>query len=71
MLANYNSSINANGQSVIDGQAVVYFGALIKEDKTFNITKNINNSELYFANQEVCEADYAEFEAKVRELASK
>ena len=69
MLANYNSNINANAQSTINGQIVVYFGATIKEDKTFNITKNINNSELYFANEEACEADYAEFEAKVRELA--
>ena len=69
MLTNYNSNINVNAQSTIDGQAVVYFGALIKEDKTFNITKNINNSSLYFANEEACETDYAEFEAKVRELA--
>ena len=69
MLSNYNSNINVNAQSVIDGHAVVYFGAIIKEDKTFNITKNVQDSELYFANQEACDADYAEFEAKVRELA--
>ena len=69
MLANYNAFMNVNAQSAIDGQTVVYFGATIKEDKTFNITKNISNAELYFANEEECEADYAEFEAKVRELA--
>lgn len=71
MLANYNSSISVGAQSVIDSQIVAYFNASIKEDKTFNITKNIQNSELYFANEETCEADYAEFEAKVRELATK
>ena len=71
MLTNYNASINVNAQSAIDGQAVVYFGATIKEDKTFNITKNINNAILYFENEEDCEADYAEFEVKVRELATK
>lgn len=70
MLTNYNTSINANAQSTINGQVVVYFGALIKEDKTFNITKNINNSELYFANEETCEEDFTEFEVKVRELAA-
>ena len=69
MLANYNSNVNANAQSTIDGKTAVYFNALIKEDKTFNISKNIQDSELYFANQDACEADYAEFEAKVRELA--
>ena len=71
MLSNYNSNINVNAQSTIDSTVVVYFGAIIKEDKTFNITKNISNSELYFANEEACEADFAEFEAKVREIASK
>lgn len=69
MLTNYNSNINVSAQSTIDGTVVVYFGAIIKEDKTFNITKNVQDSELYFANQEACDADYAEFEAKVRELA--
>ena len=71
MLVNYNASVNVNAQSAIDGQAVVYFGAIIKEDKTFNITKNINDATLYFENEDACEADYADFEAKVRELATK
>lgn len=69
MLANYVSTINVNAQSAIDGKTVAYFNGLIKEDKTFNITKNIQDSELYFANEEACEADFAEFEDKVRELA--
>lgn len=70
MLLNYNSNINVSAQSIINEQIVVYFNALIKEDKTFNISKNVSNSELYFSNQELCEADFTEFEAKVRELAA-
>ena len=70
MLANYNATLNANAQSTIEGKAIVYFNALIKEDKTFNIAKNVQDSELYFANQEICEADYVEFENRVRELAT-
>ena len=71
MLVNYISNINVSAQSTVDSTVAVYFNALIKEDKTFNITKNIQNAEIYFANEEACEADYAEFEAKVRELATK
>ena len=70
MLANYVSNINVSAQSMIDGNLVVYFNALIKEDKTFNITKNVQNSELYFANQDTCDADAVEFEQKVKLLAT-
>ena len=39
------------------------------ESGTWNVVKSVRDAEIYLANLEQCDADYAEFEAKVRELA--
>ena len=43
--------------------------ATLNEDGTWNIVKNVRNAELYLANKETCDADYAEFETEVLKAA--
>ena len=61
------TTITANSY-VEDGIAIA-MRATLNEDGTWNIVKNVRNAELYLANKEACDADYAEFEAEVLKAA--
>ena len=61
------TTITANSY-VEDGIAIA-MRATLNEDGTWNVVKNVRNSELYLANKEACDADYAEFEAEVLKAA--
>ena len=68
MLKNLNSVTNVAASSMIDDVVVTTMRATIDGD-VWNISKNIRDSELYLANQDQCDADYAEFEAEVLRIA--
>lgn len=55
--------------SVIENVVAVGMRATLNEDGTWNLAKNVRNSEVYLANKETCDADYAEFEAEVLRVA--
>ena len=61
------TTITANSY-VEDGIAIA-MRATLNEDGTWNVVKNVRNAELYLANKEACDADYAEFEAEVLKAA--
>lgn len=61
------TTITANSY-VEDGIAIA-MRATLNEDNTWNIVKNVRNAELYLANKETCDADYAKFEAEVLKAA--
>ena len=62
-------SISLQGQSIIDGQTVVYLSANISTESLGNssVTQTIQNQELYVANKAACRADIAEFQNAVFE----
>ena len=62
-------SISLQGQSIIDGQTVVYLSANISTETLGNssVTQTIQNQELYVANKAACRADIAEFQNAVFE----
>ena len=57
-------TISVNGSSEIDGQVVVYMSASLSTTGTGseNISKTINNQELYNANKSEVRKDMREFE---------
>lgn len=57
-------TITINGNSVIDGQIVVYMNASLSTDGSSNenINKNIQNQELYSNNKEAVRKDMRDFE---------
>ena len=61
------TTITAN--SYVDEGIAIAMRATLNEDNTWNIVKNVRNAELYLANKEACDADYAEFEAEVLKAA--
>lgn len=61
------TTITAN--SYIEDSIAVAMRATLNEDGTWNIVKNVRNAELYLANKETCDADYAQFEAEVLKAA--
>lgn len=61
------TTITAN--SYVEDVIAVAMRATLNEDGTWNIVKNVRNAELYLANRETCDADYAEFEAEVLKAA--
>ena len=61
------TTITAN--SYVEDVIAVAMRATLNEDGTWNIVKNVRNAELYLANKEACDADYAEFEAEVLKAA--
>ena len=61
------TTITAN--SYVKDAIAVAMRATLNEDGTWNIVKNVRNAELYLANKEACDADYAEFEAEVLKAA--
>lgn len=65
MIKNMEKTTSMVATSAIGDFNAVQFRANIAEDGTVNITKNIKNVEIYSANTEECEADYAEFESAV------
>ena len=69
MLNGLTKSINLSATSDIevDGKnnVVMYMNATINSNGDVNINQSIRNKELYIANQDVVDADYAEFKASV------
>ncbi|CEK34136.1 hypothetical protein UMC2_13861 [[Clostridium] sordellii] len=59
-----SKTITINGNSVIDGQIVVYMNASLSTDGSSNenINKNIQNQELYANNKEAVRKDMRDFE---------
>ena len=69
MLNNFSKSITLSATSDIevDGKnnTVMYMNATITASGDVNINQSIRNKELYIANQEAIDADYAEFKKSV------
>ena len=69
MLNGLTKSINLSATSDIevDGKnnIVMYMNATINSNGDVNINQSIRNKELYIANQDVVDVDYAEFKAAV------
>ena len=69
MLSNFNQSVNCNAQSLIDDKVALYMNASIPSEGNISINKSIQDRTLYFANEEECNADYAQFNKKVEDIA--
>jgi len=69
MMKDFSRVTSMTANSVVENVVAVGMRATLNEDGTWNLTKNVRNSEIYLANQEICDADYAEFEAKVLKVA--
>lgn len=69
MLNNVTKVTNIAGSSMVNEKLAVTMRATIGDNGTWNISKNIHDSELYLSNQKTCDADYAEFEAEVLKIA--
>lgn len=65
MIKNFSKTTNVTANCVIDDVVVVSMRATVEEDGNIVINKNVRNSELYVANLEQCNLDYAEFETEV------
>ena len=67
MALTITKSTSLQGQSVIDGQTVVYLSASISTENLGNstVSQSIQNQELYAANKAACRADIAEFQNAV------
>ena len=69
MLNSLSKSINLSATSDIevDGKnnVVMYMNATIASGGDVNINQSIRNRELYIANQELVDADFAEFKTSV------
>ena len=63
-MLNTNKTININGNSMIDGQVVVYMSASLSTDGSTNenINKNISNQSLYELNKTEVRKDMRDFE---------
>ena len=71
MLVNKNETRNWSAVSAINisegsGEPVMYMNATFN-GREINFTKNIQNYDLYMANKEVVDADYAQFEKEVED----
>ena len=69
MALTITKSTSLQGQSVIDGQTVIYLSASISTENLGNssVSQSIQNQELYAANKAACRADIAEFQNAVFE----
>lgn len=69
MALTITKSTSLQGQSVIDGQTVIYLSASISTENLGNssVSQSIQNQELYAANKAACRADIAEFQDAVFE----
>lgn len=72
-MLNTNKTINISGNSMIDGQSVVYMSASLSTDGNTNecINKNIQNQALYDSNKELVRKDMRDFEDLVYEEQDK
>jgi hypothetical protein len=71
MLVNKNTTQNWSAVSAINvsegtGEPVMYMNAVFN-GREISFSKNIQNYDLYVANKEVVDADYAQFEKDVEE----
>jgi len=71
VLKGYNQNINCYANSVIDDENVVFMSASINSDKTYNVSQNVQNVELYEANKKECDKDYADFKELVDAIVEK
>lgn len=69
MALKITKSTSLQGQSVVDGQTVIYLSASISIENLGNstVSQSIQNQELYAANKATCRADIAEFQNAVFE----
>lgn len=69
MALKITKSTSLQGQSVVDGQTVIYLSASISTENLGNstVSQSIQNQELYAANKAACRADTAEFQNAVFE----
>lgn len=70
MLSTINRTVNLSAQSTFDGNVAVYMSANLRTGETPNITTAYKDVNLYQANEEQADADYAEFRDKVFEMAN-
>ena len=68
MLNKFMKTVSINAVSTVDDTVVLNMRANIAEDGSISFGKNVRNAELYVANMETCDSDYAQFEKKVLEL---
>lgn len=63
-------STTLSGESIIDGQRVIYLSAGINEDGevTTGVSQQITNQELYLSNKTECRKDIDDFTKKLREI---
>ena len=68
----YNKEFNYNGSSQTtpknEGEmatVIITMSANYRSDGSISFYKNVNNVDLYNANKEMADADYAEFESNV------
>lgn len=64
MLKVVNESHNFSANSEIEGNVVLYMSASVT-GLNINFSQNIQNLELYVANKETVDADYADFQEYV------
>lgn len=64
MLKVVNESHNFSANSEIEGNVVLYMSASVT-GSNINFSQNIQNLELYVANKETVDADYADFQSYV------
>ncbi len=64
-------NVNINGTSQIAGKDAVYFNASFSDGSgNYIISKNITDVEAYNANEDECNADYAEFEQAAKRVSA-
>lgn len=62
---------NINGTSQIAGKDVAYFNASFSDGSgNYIISKNITDAQAYSANEDECNADYAEFEQAAKRISA-
>lgn len=71
MMADFAKVTTMTANSTVNNTVAVGMRATLNEDGTWALNKTIRNTEVYLANKTECDADYAEFEAKVLAEAEK
>ena len=69
MMKDYSKVTTITANSYVEGTIAVAMRATLNEDGTWSISKTVRNAEVYLANKETCDADYAEFETEVLKVA--
>lgn len=69
MMKDYSKVTTITANSYVEETIAVAMRATLNEDGTWSISKTVRNAEVYLANKETCDADYAEFEAEVLKAA--